>query len=77
MAFDHEDGTCLECEHGHAVERVNQRTGTRFYGCDQYPACKSTAPFESGHPFRGDGFLTGDEQLQCWAEAMLADKDWF
>lgn len=66
--FDREDGSC-QCG-GHAMIRLNNKTNRQFYGCDQYPKCKNTEPLNHGNPFHGDLFLSADEMLECWADAM-------
>ncbi len=73
QGFNHDDGSC-DCG-GHAVERTNRRTGEVFYGCDRYPQCKNTEPlhFAQAHGFSGDGLLSSEDVMECWAEAMTHD----
>lgn len=65
--FDHEDGSC-ECG-GHAVERHNQKTGDRFYGCSNYPKCVNTSPLDRGLPM-GHDLMSGADYLREWANAF-------
>lgn len=44
--FD-EDGSCLECEDGHAQKRTNRQTLVVFWGCSNFPACRNSAPIGS------------------------------
>lgn len=71
MAFDREDGSC-ECG-GHAVKREG-RHGL-FYGCSNFPRCRNTEPLQHNRP-PGSFLISGDELLENWARAELADKDW-
>ena len=37
------DPNCPECKKGHLVQRTNE-SGSRFYGCSNYPYCRYTHP---------------------------------
>lgn len=64
--FDREDGSC-QCG-GHAIERVNRGTGEVFWGCSNYPKCRSSVSAQSRQ--RGDFFLSDDDYALAFYEAF-------
>lgn len=71
--FDHEDGFCKKCSAGHA-KTVNLPDGRSFIGCTNYPTCNNTELLRK--PIDPVGLLSGDDVLECWAGAMLYDKEY-
>lgn len=41
---------CPECGQGHLQRRPGKKKGTFWWGCDNYPECKHTAPDNDGQP---------------------------
>jgi len=72
--FDQEDGSCLKC--GTGVARNVEVRGKQFRGCNRYPLCNNTALYPR-YRFPIVDFLSEDEVMECWAEAELADTDWW
>lgn len=68
--FDYEDGSC-QCG-GHAIKRLNKKTGHEFYGCSNFPECRNT---ENIKPYIGQSFLLGyDDILMAYYESFY-DRD--